>query len=292
MTTRATEARRAGGCLLLAGLLLLPFAAGTAEPEASPHWDRRACGACHVDATAGGGPRHAEGDALCQDCHEGEGALPCRHASDLALSAARRASLPAAYQSALNGGRLGCSSCHDLLLQCEGGSDTAYLNPEFLRGGPFRPPERACLQCHDAGKYQKLNPHRQIDNGQLDQKSCAFCHAGAVADGRIEPATSFHIAGERQCMGCHPVAPHPLAMPGQPTDDWTHLARPDDGMLARMRDTAARTGIELPLDPATGKVSCFSCHDPHAAGVIPGLPPPQDKARLRMRDICEACHDK
>jgi hypothetical protein len=199
--------------------------------------------------------------------------------------------LPDDYRSSIQDGKLVCTTCHDPLVQCQGDKLAPYLNPRFLRGGPFRQADEACLLCHDSASYAKLNPHAQFTAGETRQEACGFCHKATA--GEISASSGFHIDVSTQCLSCHAVAPHPMSMiPGSGIDSWNHLVVPGESTLRRMSATRERTGERLPVALGTGKITCATCHDPHQAGVIAGDPPFLDRARLRPAARCEDCHEK
>lgn len=277
-------------CLFALAIAMYCVSPAMAEPGAFPHWDQMACSTCHGE----GQPATIENyddDAMCGKCHDQPATVSCRHPSNLPLNESGSASLPDNYRNAVRGGRLVCTTCHDPLVQCQGDKLAPYLNPRFLRGGPFQQADEACLLCHDSGNYPKLNPHAQLTAGEINHESCRFCHQSG-SDGRVSAAGGFRINISRQCLSCHAVLPHPMSMiPGSGIDSWNHLVVPGESTLRRMSDTWARTGARLPVEPDTGKITCATCHDPHDTGVVSSDPQPLDRARLRPVARCENCHE-
>ena len=260
-----------------------------AAPGDFPHWDEQGCSTCHGE----GKPatiQNYDDDAMCGKCHDKSDTVSCRHPSNLAVGGP--VSLPDDYRSAVRGGQLVCTTCHDPLVQCLGDKLAPYMNPRFLRGGPFRQADEACLLCHDSANYQRLNPHEQLSAGEVRHAACRFCHEPGSND-RVSAAREFRMGASVQCLGCHAVSPHPMSMiPGHGIDSWNHLVVPSESTARRMSDTRQRTGARLPVEPGTGKVTCATCHDPHEAGVIAGDPQYLDRARLRPVARCENCHEK
>jgi len=199
--------------------------------------------------------------------------------------------LPDEFRATTKNDRIVCTTCHDLLLQCQNDADTRYRNPMFLRSGHYRPASTACVACHDPADYQKLNPHRQVADGAIMEDSCLFCHRQVPQPGS-NSGPDLRTNGTRMCTGCHEVLPHPLSMaPGTRTDEWTHLVAPSTDIVDRMRTSESRGGVRLPLDDVTGEVSCATCHDPHESGVIQTPNEQRGDHRLRSTNVCEACHD-
>ena len=285
---RVTAAARYLVSMVMSAICALPV---FAAPGDFPHWDEQACSTCHGNA-APAPIENYDDDAMCGKCHDKSGSVSCRHPSNLAIGDSPAVSLPDDFRSAIREGQLVCTTCHDPLVQCQGDHLAPYLNPRFLRGGPFQQADEACLLCHDSGAFQKLNPHEQLIGGEINNDVCRFCHQSA-RDGNVSVAAGFQIEISRQCLSCHAVLPHPMSMiPGSGIDSWNHLVVPGESTLRRMSDTRARTGARIPVEPNTGKVTCATCHDPHETSVIPGDPPFQEKARLRPVVRCENCHEK
>ncbi len=279
--------RRVG--LLLAIGPVYPAALSAEEVE-SPHWRASACVACHSEPAPETGPTNTQHEALCESCHDGWEVVGCPHVSDVDAGEELSARIGSALQGHLADGRVVCTTCHDPLLQCQGAADTAYVNAGFLRAGPHRPVARFCFECHDQAGYGKLNPHATGSPGGGRDAACSFCHLGEPLDGG--EASNLRAPDQRFCTGCHEVFPHPLSMrPGARNDLWSHLVTPSTRVRQRMQATEEARGIRLPLDPSTGEISCSTCHDPHDVGVTSGSDTGPFDSRLRLRNICEACHD-
>ncbi len=275
-------------------LVLTLLASVVAVSEESPHWDKSACITCHnnpapVDASD---LRVEPFSELCADCHDNDADSTCPHPTNLPTQDLGQLSLPDSYRSALVDERIVCTSCHSMRLQCTGGRRERYRNPAFLRNGPFRHPGEACFECHETERYSKLNPHLPAQDG--DRQSCLFCHSSDP-----NPATGtdsgYRLVRDQQCTGCHTVAPHPVSIaPVARAVEWTHLVVPTREISKRMRAARDRTGITLPLDARNGAVTCTTCHNVHDPD-SPEYPLRSEDgtaSRLRMLDICEACHDQ
>lgn len=262
----------------------------------NPHWSKSACQTCHVDAAPAAGNlvfHEAEPELLCESCHGSPGgAKPCRHNSDMA---AGEVAVPDSLASALKGGKVVCTTCHDLTKQCLNPTRSAsFMSPGFIRDRQSRNRSEYCHQCHDRSAYEKLNPHR-METGDPAQPTCTFCHATMpVKDERGWVSVDFHVQGSlnAMCLGCHKVAPHPGFSFGGPPR-WDHLAIASNDIADNMQRAEQTHGMTLPIDPNTAQVWCGTCHNPHdealedyPVGNSPGL-----KARLRVTDICQACHE-
>ena len=280
---------------LLGAFLLLVDAPHAAETiDVSPHWDKSACITCHYSPqpTDSSDLRSVNQVELCAECHNDSTTSACAHPTNVPALIRGQGVLPEPHRSALAGDRIVCTTCHSMAFQCKGGSREQYQNPAFLRSEAFRHASDACFDCHHLGRYKKLNPHQAKLDGET--QSCLFCH-NDVPDAEKGTSTGTRLSGNLQCTGCHRVEPHPLSMvPGTRVDEWTHLVVPTDDIVNRMQAAEDRTGIKLPLDPDDGAVTCSTCHNPHEPGLAtyPHLSEEGAVSRLRMLDICEACHDK
>ncbi len=279
---------------MLVGTLLcasLSSRAADATGE-SPHWSKSACATCHdSDApTDNSDVRLDNHSALCVDCHDEAEASTCPHPSNLPVQDFGQLKLPESYRSATFDDQIVCTSCHSVTLQCTGGRREQYENSAFLRKGSSRPGQ-VCFDCHDIEHYEKLNSHNAGPNERT--QTCLFCHNEAPnTNNFILP--DLRLSGDLQCTGCHRAVPHPLSAPGAATDEWTHLVVPTTEIVTRMKSTEDRTGIVLPLDPDDGSIRCTTCHNVHDPD-LPDYPLRSEEGaanKLRMTDICEACHDK
>lgn len=285
------------GALLVAVAFLVLFLAGSVfgQSQTSPHWEKGACQACHQLATpspASAALRSSDADEMCLECH-GEGAEGgfCRHVSGVLPG---ELSIPESYHPALKDGHLTCTTCHDLKVQCLAPSKSyRFMNPGFLRERTSRDTSEHCYSCHDRSAFEKLNPHDASGDG-----SCRLCHATNPVQG---PDGNWFAVDYRMthdlndtCSGCHQVRPHPADAFSGVAPTWDHLAVPSDKVLARMRATGAGTGVSLPLEPVTGKIHCATCHDPHRDGLAGyrAASTPGSEHRLRLENMCQACHEK
>jgi hypothetical protein len=269
-----------------------PAAVAADTPDESPHWSKSACSTCHANPapTDASDVRLDDHSKLCLDCHGETAPSNCPHPTNLPTQHIGDLKLPESYRSALVDDRIVCTSCHAVKLQCTGGRLEQYQNPAFLRDGPSRQGQ-ACFDCHDTKRYKKLNPHTRVSDGQT--QACLFCH-NDVPDPEKITRTEYRESGNVQCTGCHKTVPHPLSVPGAITDEWTHLVVPTPEILTRMQATEGWTGIRLPLDPVDGAIRCTTCHNVHDPDLA-DYPLQTDEgtaSKLRMLDICEACHDK
>jgi predicted CXXCH cytochrome family protein len=290
---------------LIPGLL----ARGQLAPKQvpNPHWRADACRACHSGPASAKNValRDRDMNRLCNVCHETISNHSYIHPVGMRIDKDMAARMPPSFREAMKrgAGQVTCITCHDLPMQCLRERASARgLNPLFFRGGPYRDRTELCFRCHDAGQYQRLNPHDQLtDAGQPREASCLICHEDAD---KLGPARSiadvdFNVRGDLNalCTGCHPWIPHPggafsFSRTGKGPD---HLTVPSREVRARMEKMERQHDIVMPLDPNTGRIFCATCHNPHERGVVKlaaaARGADSDK-RLRMADMCLNCHEK
>lgn len=293
MTTRTIRLALAA---LVCGTLLVVASANAVD---DPHWNKNACQTCHVNAApvAANISLH-EGDAetLCETCHgDRGGALRCRHASDIAIGAQ---DLGEKFEPFLKDEKMVCTTCHDVPYQCEHPTPQySFHNPGFLRDRTSRNTGDYCFECHQKDGYEKLNPHAGI-SGNPPRPTCLLCHKSfpeTSNTGNLIVEFNMQQDLNDTCRGCHVVQPHPKSMSfSQQAEGWVHLVAPSAEVLGNMQKAQAETGIGLPLNPLNGEVFCATCHNPHdfKLGGEHGSEERAMKHRLRMNNICRACHDK
>lgn len=281
--------------------ILLAIAAGmiifsTARSEVSPHWTTEGCRACHSDPAPVAGAANLKVDdaeALCESCHGTKGdAISCRHSSGIAVGGVQIAE---SLQPFVKEGEVVCSTCHDIVFQCEKPKAHFSLqNRGFLRDRTSHYSKEYCYKCHAEADYAKLNPHLGT-SGSPPKATCLLCHQSIPAandTGSIDVAFNMQHDLNDTCLGCHNVRPHPkrmvLFLKEDNPDEWLHLVAPSEKVLARMRAVESEYGIVLPLNPINGEIFCGTCHDQH--GFESGAEQPEH--RLRANPICQACHEK
>lgn len=279
-------------------IVALLLSAG-ADAEGSPHWNKDGCQICHVDAApvAGNISLHEpDAETLCVTCHGDRGdALPCRHASGIPVG---DMNIAETFSGALQDDKVVCTTCHDVVYQCERPKlYYSYENPGFLRDRDYAKTGEYCYECHESADYEKLSPHTGVAGNPL-RPSCLVCHSSlpeTSSTGRLVVEFNMQHDLNDTCQGCHNVRPHPINMfASEKSDKWIHLVVPPDEIAENMGIYEQETGVALPLNSQNGEIFCATCHNPHdfKVGGGHGSEARDMKHRLRLANICQACHDK
>jgi len=267
------------------------------DSQSDPHWNKKTCETCHLNAIPVPGNialRADRAEELCESCHGSHGnARSCRHSSDVPVGGQP---MLESYRNSVQDGQLVCTTCHDLTVQClSPGKPYRIVNPGFVRDRSSPDTSEHCYGCHDDSEYEKLNPHEMVA-GDPAKPTCLLCHASIpVADERGRLVVDFNMPDKLNdtCLGCHNIRAHPGRSIAAKPGGWSHLALPSAEVQRNMQLTVAKYGSVLPLDPYSGQVFCATCHNPHDDGLegYPVATPPGSEHRLRVNDICQACHD-
>ena len=287
------------------------------ESAKNPHKDPVLCISCHTSKAGEKRNLRFGGNVtiLCESCHDGLLATAETHPVDMAPSNMIARKIPADFP--LKEGILTCLSCHDVTLSCKTGRPSVMLNNSLLRGSPVPYPMAFCFHCHTKDNYKSFNAHDQINVEKTKTEMCLWCHVRVPnVDSRLKEGASYALRSKSFgiCNNCHRVAKgHPI--------DGTHMhAVPSENMMRymfayeiqpRMRlpfndlleyvSAAKQLPRSIPLDE-NGRITCYSCHNPHEKGLLPDWNPRSIGAdlkhainhRLRAREgiICKACHQK
>jgi len=306
----------------LAASVFAPLFAATdtakrAEPVKNPHGDALLCDSCHISGTAGKSDLLYAGNVskLCRSCHDGRLAAREGHPSDVKPTAVLKQAMSSGL--GLEDGTLTCLTCHDVASRCMAQRQSDVPNSFFLRWSDKTDGAAFCFRCHESDDYQPFNAHDQIDAGRVRQDVCKWCHVGVPdveADAGDEASRRLHGKSYGVCENCHSMAPH------HPTEDEHMGMTPSSGMRSYMAAyeikyrmnvpfpelleyvaASGRKSRQAPLD-ADGRITCYTCHNPHEKDLLPAANPRSvgaegDKAanhRLRVREdvVCRACHYK
>ena len=159
-----------------------------------------------------------------------------------------------------------------------------------MRDGPYQDRRQICLNCH-AGQYTGINPHHMLDKNNAvrtvkGKAVCLFCHS-SVPDPAVDTAENVRFRADIGflCWRCHPPMPDEFF-------DKHFLVTPSANTLENMREAEENYKVILPIVPRW-RITCSTCHNPHQSGVIrrePAAKGADAKARLRLPDLCNACH--
>lgn len=252
--------------------------------NAYPHGRKFACLACHpTEQQPGTTPRFIDSDpiTMCARCH---GTDHTAHTYGVSNSEKTYPMDFLAFPVGV-GGKLVCTTCHDEL--CNFRPNPA--NPRFLRGGPYGRNGEMCEKCHPKGGEMAVNPHKQVGaDGKPIASTCNFCHAVDPWGGEYGPGNmNYRESPSELCLSCHKPKPHP---------DRDHLVELPTKKLDNLHAYEARHKVKLPLY-GDGKVSCFTCHNPHGKGVLSGMEAlgAGELKSLRIpsfAEICAPCHQR
>jgi len=275
----------------------------------SPHWQDNSCSVCHQSQRGANknNLRKKNVNDVCLSCHDAEYDHHYIHPIDIKPSTKMLKRMDKDYKKSLrqSSGKISCSTCHDISIQCEASrSHQKLTNTKFFRSGPFKSRSQPCYFCHDKKQYDRLNPHQQLDaNGKIKKQTCSVCHAGSVD--KLQRAKSindveFHAPADNlvsMCWGCHVWTPHPGGQFSFFKDKSgpNHLIKPSALILRSLQTSEKTKKIVFPLEPETGNIFCGTCHNPHQRGVIKNKAAAKgadSKRRLRTQNICKNCHTK
>lgn len=278
----------------------------------NPHWDATRCDKCHQ--TDGGQflpIEPARGDALCLTCHDGVQAPADPHPIGRP-AVTKLVKTPDDWPTVE--GAIGCMTCHDIRRHCDAAARRPAVNTILLRGYDPQRPLDYCMNCHGDDVGGRFSPHRQRDaTGRVRDDACLFCHTRKpeiFADGRRRFEPHLRTESSSLCLNCH--SRHwdlsPLGHVDRPVTpkirEWMllrelRITNPAGRTeLERLAREAGREPARLPLGDK--KVTCYTCHNPHYAGMFPpdsevgalATNPPDRKSALRSDwiELCSECH--
>ena len=274
----------------------------------NPHWNEDSCIGCHteeIDEATSDNLRSTSTNKSCMKCHSAEFDHSYIHPVNIKPSGSKVKVMTVAMRKEVykSKGKVSCSTCHDITLQCNLKDLQRHENKMFFRNGPYVSRFGLCNECHESKKYKRLNPHEHVgENGEIKTEKCQVCHSGSIIDLKesrnIEDVT-FHTEKnlESICWGCHKWNPHPGGQFSffKNSKGPDHLVKPSEKVLFKMERTLKEKNILMPLEPETGRVYCATCHNPHEKGVIKNKAAAKgagSKKRLRSQKLCINCHTK
>ena len=271
--------------LVVGAVLSVSLSMGaTGRPKvANPHWKGDACAACHLIENGKPLPiTVVQADDLCLKCHDGEKASAEFHPVGRGFESPglKKPDWPLVEE------RLACLTCHDMKAGCSVKATRPNVNRMFLRNfslargksNPF------CLNCHQSGAYQKLNPHVMVLNEKKEviEEKCLFCHSKPLDRNAVSRTGNPSLKSSQAtlCRDCHPQHKDPmqqghLGLKLSPEMQAHIYAREVMGLSARLspdllKQTTAAGLKPLKMVPGKdGAIECSTCHNPHQSGVFP-----------------------
>lgn len=278
----------------------------------NPHWHPDRCDVCHERDGDRWLPIPPEaGDRLCVSCHDGVRAPadphPIGRPADTDL-----VKTPDSWPTVH--GAIGCMTCHDIQRHCDVDAKRPPVNTVLLRGYDPEHQLDYCTICHRTDISGRFSPHQQRDaTGRVRDDACFFCHTRRpemTEDGRRQFEPHLRVESSELCLNCH--SPHwDLSLKGHVDRPVTtairqwmlirELSLDIDASPAELAEIVAdydRPPARIPL--GNGKVTCYTCHNPHYAGLFPEgselgalADNPADRAaalRTNWIDLCSECH--
>jgi len=158
-----------------------------------------------------------------------------------------------------------CVDCHDDVA-------AGMANQIHMRIEPFEVFGRqvGCEGCHGDGiqHMEEGDPAliRTFSNPAEDTAACIDCH-GLKEQGEWQAST--HAMENITCLDCHSIH---------------QVANPLDTCKDCHQQVMAQFQLPSHHPVPEGKMSCASCHDPHASNEG------QLKTQMRLNDLCYTCH--
>lgn len=258
------------------------------SPETNIHFTGRYCTQCHEDnPTKSRRTRlkfNGDPNLLCR-CHVN---TQNSYWHPIGIDPPQNGTVKIADDLPLPKGKISCFTCHDMFIQCRKRS----IRISTLRGGPFQTRSAFCFKCHHPNDYDPFDPHLQINQqGEMLSDTCMYCHLESPAEFN-DPSKALKFIGELSllCQRCHMIK-------GNHSGNVQHYGKTAKAKTrVRMKKMEAKHQVILPLDEK-GRVTCVTCHNPHADGVIDSSSPAAKGADLKFRhrlagNMCIVCHDK
>ncbi len=280
----------------------------------NPHWDKEQCNKCHkgTPTKKSANLLNQDKQMLCIECHKNDITHKYIHPVGIKSTLLLNKEIQDKWKNKLrldSDKQMTCLTCHDLLNQClSGRSYMKNLDQNFLREGPYSKRTDICFKCHDSSKYSKYNPHDQISkDGTIKLNKCRLCHRVSSEQKKLfkgirRDADKYPIIKKLEsdrtllCIRCHKKIDHPTsAFKVVSINTYRHFIPITDEKRKTLESMQKIKNVILPLEPATGRIYCATCHEPHEKDVFASdksKPTEVHKNRLRVNNICEYCHDK
>ncbi|MBA4366230.1 MAG: hypothetical protein C0403_01140 [Desulfobacterium sp.] len=254
------------------------------------HFNKNYCTECHILPPTAGEKNQLkyEGDfkLLCK-CHY---SAPEKHSHPMDITPSKDMKMRIPANFPLKEGKVTCSTCHDIFVQCQENQKAFQMGEMFLRETPLDQKNRMCYKCHDKSKYQMYTPHKQRDEKRnMIAETCLYCHSEIPdVDTVTYKDTKFLMRIELLCIRCH------MNSNKNSLHD-KHIRKPSPEVATKIKQTEKQFNIILPLT-ADGKLTCATCHNPHEEGLIPADRASAKGASKKYRhrlpgNLCIKCHE-
>ncbi|MCP4716113.1 MAG: hypothetical protein GY868_13435 [Deltaproteobacteria bacterium] len=265
------------------------YASPAVDEAINPHWTGSHCAECHKENNVPQLRFGADIVKVCNRCHRDAAAGTEIHPIGVALTPSMEKNMP--LQWPLKNGTINCLTCHDVQVQMYKNPVRKKIDSDFLRGAPHDSMTDFCFECHQRERFEKLNPHQQLNaDGTVKENSCLYCHHTRPDQQRTESFDDLSFVSDRVdiCLGCHyeKGRNHPGSA--------DHLVTVPPEMLSALTPG----NVDSPYLPlVNGQIFCGTCHNPHDRNIIV-----RERARagagekyfLRSGggyDLCVICHD-
>jgi hypothetical protein len=265
----------------------------TVSNDTNIHYNTKYCTECHKNypdtpEIAKLNLKFNGDDKLLCKCHY-ESQVRDLHPVDIIPSHEIKVRIPSGFT--LSDGKITCSTCHNISLQCKDIPKIYLRQVKFLRGGPYNSSQGQCFLCHDPDKFNRYNPHKQLDkDGNIITKTCLYCHPEVPDVKNRDNNAGLKLIENYTplCRGCH------IKTESDSLHD-KHVRRPSAAVLYKIKETEKRLNVSLPLSD-DGMVTCVTCHNPHEKTLIPGyrfgaIEAVQKTSSGFSGAICTTCHE-
>lgn len=316
------------GCALVSGLFVttaistLLHAVGPSasqpSPAPNPHWSADGCQHCH-QVEGGRAQKIAPGDidAICLTCHDGQRAKREAHPIGRTF-AGKDVVRPEGWPA--TDGKIGCTTCHDVLQACHRNRPRPVQAAAFVRGLEVGKLLDFCVRCHlELKEHQVYNVHIMLNkDDSITRRACQFCHHVLLDDRDRRARTGqaeLRYDAVTLCRSCHMEhidyfapghvgAKASVEMRGYMVAfEQTPPNQQPDPKLIKQAVQTGREPTRLPLADVD-TVVCSTCHNPHQEGLFPpdsvlaygAMQTGQRQVDIRLRglgkEFCFACHNK
>ncbi len=243
------------------------------------HNSKYGCYFCHSDNKTS-----EVSEDVCFKCHNSRDLSINAHSSNIEYKKSELVEINEHFP--LKNGKVVCTTCH--VFNKENCENTNLRTYKFLRS--YKSREEFCYNCHKRDKYEKYNPHNQIDEkGAINYSTCLVCHNQIPKLDDDYKAALKILKGDVDgvCNGCHQIkGVHPTG-----TD---HLTKYISGMMKYYVEKNFKDrGLNFYIGEK-GKIICVTCHYPHSfeEKTLRSVQKKRVRAIYSNFELCIFCHMK